>query len=583
MVGGYIRKTERQNWDGNAMQNAIQAVLNKEMGWLKASKTFGVPCTTLRRRATNANKNVKQSAKGLGRFSATFTPEQERMLVEHIKLLEQRLFGLTCNDLRRLVYDWAEANKIDHRFNRTTKRAGWDWVRGFRKRNLDLSLRKPENTSIARAMAFNKPVIAKFFQVYEEVIDKYKITPEKIYNVDETGVSTVQNPPKIFASKGKKQVGTLAGAERGIHITVVCCTNPIGNYIPPTFIFPRKNWKEGLMEGAPTGSIGFPQESGWMTGELFVKWMCHFQKFSHASKESPVLLVLDGHVSHKNYKVLQYAKENGIILVCLPAHCSHRIQPLDVSFFAPLKTYLNQEVTKKIRSNDGKPISQMQVAKVFCSAYEKAATVENAASGFRNAGLWPINPDIFPVHLFGPSNTTDQPKATDAIQLVTPTVDSSSHEIANVKTAHNAEIENGKEEIMVSLTVLSPIPSTSKTLATKRKKTPTVLTGTPFMEEVKQKEIEKLEKARRQSTRQVKRRLEISPSDAFEEELEFTGEMFENNKDNDDAFCIYCAEPFSRSKAREVWLKCVKCNEWTHAECAGVSPKTKCYICDMCK
>lgn len=383
-------------------------------------------------------------------------------------------------------------------------------------------------------------------------------------------MSTVQNPPKIFASKGKKQVGTLAGAERGIHITVVCCINPIGNYIPPTFIFPRKNWKEGLLEESPTGSIGFPQESGWMTGELFVKWMCHFQKFSHATNESPVLLVLDGHVSHKNWQVLQYAKEHGIILICLPAHCSHRIQPLDVSFFAPLKTYLNQELTRQIRSNDGKPISQMQVAKVFRSAYERAATVENAASGFRNAGLWPVNPNIFPEHLFAPSSTTDQPNLADTNQLVTPTVESNLDEQSNVRTAHNTEIGKGKEETMVSLITLSPIPSTSRTLTTKRKKTPTILTSSPFMAEIKEKEIEKSEKKKRQSARQVKKRLKISPSDAFEEELEFTGEMFDKEKDNADAFCLFCGESFSRSKARELWLKCSKCNEWAHVECAGV-------------
>ncbi|KAK9659800.1 CENP-B N-terminal DNA-binding domain, partial [Popillia japonica] len=58
------------------------------MGWAKASKTFGVPFTTLRRRATDVNKAIKHSAKGLDRFHATFTKEQEQMLVEHLKLLE---------------------------------------------------------------------------------------------------------------------------------------------------------------------------------------------------------------------------------------------------------------------------------------------------------------------------------------------------------------------------------------------------------------------------------------------------------------------------------------------------------------
>ncbi|KAJ8939896.1 hypothetical protein NQ318_023236 [Aromia moschata] len=318
MVGKYVRKTNRQQWNEGAMENAIRAVHTGEMGWLKASKTFN------------------------------------------------RLFGITCNELRSLVYDWAEINQIPHRFNKTDKRAGWDWVRGFRSRHPEITFRKPENTSIARAMAFNKSNIAQFFKTHQEIVDKYKLGPEKIYNVDESGISTVQNPPKIFASTGKKQVGTIVGAERGIHVTVVCCTNPLGSYIPPAFIFPRKNWKVELLEGTPTGSVGFQQESCWMAGEIFQQWIKHFKKYSNPSKDSP---------SHNSWGVLDYEKQHGIILLCLPAHCSHRVQPLDVSFFSPLKTYLNQEITKKIRGNDGRAISQLQVAGIFRPAYEKAATM----------------------------------------------------------------------------------------------------------------------------------------------------------------------------------------------------------------
>ena len=42
--------------------------------------------------------------------------------------------------------------------------AGYDWVAGFRKRNPNLSLRKPESTSLARAQGFNKPNVDKFLK-----------------------------------------------------------------------------------------------------------------------------------------------------------------------------------------------------------------------------------------------------------------------------------------------------------------------------------------------------------------------------------------------------------------------------------
>jgi hypothetical protein len=61
--------------------------------------------------------------------------------------------------------------------------------------------------------------------------------------------------------------------------------------------------------------------------------------------ENKVLLILDGHGSHKHLDALEFVKVNGVILLCLPPHCTHRMQPLDVSFFRPLDAYYNPEMT----------------------------------------------------------------------------------------------------------------------------------------------------------------------------------------------------------------------------------------------
>lgn len=51
-----------------------------------------------------------------------------------------------------------DANIQNH--GKKNKRAGKDWAAGFRNRNQELSLRKPENTSAARSFAFNKTAVA---------------------------------------------------------------------------------------------------------------------------------------------------------------------------------------------------------------------------------------------------------------------------------------------------------------------------------------------------------------------------------------------------------------------------------------
>lgn len=404
-MGRYKRKSTRHSWSEENMREAIMAVREKKMGWFLASKTFNVPSTTLRRRV-NTTEGWKKNY--LGGHKVTFNETLENEIVEHLRNLEIRFFGFTTTDVRNLAYQVAEAKKITHRFSHVTKMAGWDWLKGFRDRNPIISLRTPESTSFARASAFNKEQIQKYFSQLSDVLEKHNFEANDIWNVDESGFSTVPSKnTKIFATRGRKQVGILTSAERGQHFTVVCSMNAVGTYIPPAIIFPRKNMKNELMDNAPTAAVGFAQENGWMNAEVFVKWLRHFVKFVKPSPEKPVLLLLDGHSSHKSLEVFTYAKESGIILFCFPPHCTHRVQPLDVSFYGPLTAYYNQELNNWLRNHPGRTVTHFQVAEIFKSAYIKSATVQNAQHGFAKTGICPYNANIFPEHMFAPAEVTN--------------------------------------------------------------------------------------------------------------------------------------------------------------------------------
>ena len=117
--------------------------------------------------------------------------------------------------------------------------AGKDWLRAFVKRRSELSLRCPEATSLAHATAFNKHMVGEFFTNLREVRTRRHYAKQDMYNVDETGLTTVQKPVKIIAGKGVKQVGRITSAERGTIITACCCVNALGNSNLPFFIFPK--------------------------------------------------------------------------------------------------------------------------------------------------------------------------------------------------------------------------------------------------------------------------------------------------------------------------------------------------------
>ena len=86
---------------------------------------------------------------------------------------------------------------------------------------------------MARAVGFNRPQVQQFFTIYKDVLEAGSYGPTKVWNMDETGVSTVQTPGRVVASKGVKRVGKITSAERGKLVTVLCASNAAGSYTPP--------------------------------------------------------------------------------------------------------------------------------------------------------------------------------------------------------------------------------------------------------------------------------------------------------------------------------------------------------------
>lgn len=145
--------------------------------------------TTLKRKLEKYKSTQKKvTHKKLGKYEV-FTKTQEAELSSHVKQVESSLYGLTTKDLQMLAYDLAELNNIKHNFGTTKKIPGRIWLQ----------------KSVAWILEYAN--LNCFFDLLTHTTEIYRLTLDKIFNLDETGITTVpKRMPKLIGTKGKNKL-----------------------------------------------------------------------------------------------------------------------------------------------------------------------------------------------------------------------------------------------------------------------------------------------------------------------------------------------------------------------------------------
>ena len=191
-------------------------------------------------------------------------------------------------------------------------------------------------------------------------------------------------------------------------VTVVNTISAGGAVLPPLFLFPRVNYREHFIRGGPVGSIGGATRTGWINTETFVGYMDHFIHHTRCTPERKVLLILDNHEAHISLAAVDKAKANGVALLTIPPHTSHRLQPLDTAIYGPYKRAYARAMDAWMRSNPGKTVSIYDIPSLVNEVHVCACVPRNILSGFRSAGIYPFNRDIFTDADYAPANVTDR-------------------------------------------------------------------------------------------------------------------------------------------------------------------------------
>jgi len=184
----------------------------------------------------------------LGKKTA-FTEEEEAELEEFLLDMARRGFPLTESDIHDLSFQYAKKNSMNV-FRDDKQRAGYYWMKGFLSRHPRISVKSPEGLSAARAVGMNKTVIFKWFDSYEDVMNKLDIKelPSHVWNLDESSFRDHFVPKKAVGKKGQP-LYQVTGGEKGETVIVLPVFNAVGDFGPVMVIFKglrlKSDWAVG--------------------------------------------------------------------------------------------------------------------------------------------------------------------------------------------------------------------------------------------------------------------------------------------------------------------------------------------------
>jgi DDE superfamily endonuclease len=221
---------------------------------------------------------------------------------------------------------------------------------------------------------------------------------------------------KQLYDSGRITAAKQDGSREFISLLASICAD--GTTLPPALIYKgasgdlQDTWMEDL--GEKEQAFFASSTNGWSSnafGLAYLKQVFDPSTRAKAGRKRR-LLIVDGHSSHVNMEFIRTCDRLKILLIILPPHSTHRLQPLDVGCFLPLSTCYSIELNKVIEKSAGLvSFTKRMFWPTFKAAWDKSMTEENILSAFAKTGIWPYKPQII-LSVIGPSQPETPPKAS---------------------------------------------------------------------------------------------------------------------------------------------------------------------------
>ena len=364
---------------------ALQAyTLHQFKSVRRAAAAYNVPFQRLSDRLHGIPFRPQQRANCL-----KLTTTEEQTIVRYILDLDSRGFA------PRLCEVGDIADKL--LATRGGTPTGKNWPARFVGRTEELKMAFNRAKDQQRILQEDPEVISAWFGLVRDTIAKYGVNPDDIHNFDETGfqMGIIGSMKVVTGSERRTRPNLVQPGDRE-WATVIQGICAAGYAIPPFIIYKGRVHISAWYEEAdiPYDWKLSVSENGWTNNNLGLEWLKHFDEHTKTRQVGVYrLLILDGHESHLNQGFKDYCHVRKILTLCMPAHSSHVLQPLDVVCFSPLKLKYSQRVRDLARRRVYH-INKEGFLPAFKDAFFSVFTYENCKKAFEASGLVPVNAQV---------------------------------------------------------------------------------------------------------------------------------------------------------------------------------------------
>jgi hypothetical protein len=256
-----------------------------------------------------------------------------------------------------------------------------------------------------RHLADSESKYRLYFELLHQKITEYHLEARDIYNMDEKGflIGLIGRSKRIFSRRQWEKKEVRASLQDGSRefLTVLACCCADGSSLPPALIYAakkgaiRSSWVEDIKAGEHEVFVS-SSPTGWSNDNIGLAWLEQvFDRYTKQRSGRWRLLILDGHGSHVTMEFIKYCDRHRILLMILPPHSTHTLQPLDVVLFKPLSQAYSNELTNHLHKAQGLiPIKKGDFFPLFWSAWISSFTESLILKAFEATGIWPMDANV---------------------------------------------------------------------------------------------------------------------------------------------------------------------------------------------